>query len=124
MDTRRKIVTDATSWRAPEGAIIVKGPFDPLLAQHAAQLERLRQGAPALIVCITDPQDPILPAQARAELVAALRCVDAVLLPNVACPPHATDLTRDHMAWRQAFLTRVAESAARAAQPTLTADQS
>ncbi|MGC8760673.1 MAG: hypothetical protein ACP5UT_14530 [Bryobacteraceae bacterium] len=116
MDTRRKIVRDACCWRAPDGALAVKGPFDPLLAAHAAQLGRLRAGAAALVVWITDPPDPILPAEARAELVAALRWVDAVILDPRACPEDAIDLTADHTLWREQFLARVLECARRSRQ--------
>jgi len=116
MDTRRKIVRNAACWRVPDGALAVKGPFDPLLAAHATQLGHLRGSAPALVVWITEPPDPILPAEARAELVAALRCVDAVLLDPRACPENAIDLTADHTLWREQFFARVLECAQRARQ--------
>lgn len=109
MDTRRKIVPDPAHWQAPAGAVFAAGPFDPLLAQHAGQLERLKGSAPFLAVYVTEPPDPLLPAQARAELAAALRCVDAVLICGEA-PPHATDLTADHLEWRAELIRRIVEA--------------
>jgi bifunctional ADP-heptose synthase (sugar kinase/adenylyltransferase) len=110
MDTRRKIVRDASTWQAPAGAVVAAGPFDPLLSRHAAQLEQLKQDAPALVVFITEPPEPLLPAQARAELVAALRCVDAVLFSQEP-PPQAIDLTADHLEWREQLICCIAQSA-------------
>lgn len=110
MDTRRKIVRDARHWQAPEGAVLAAGPFDPLLAAHARQLEQLKGGAPVLVVYVTDLPDPLMPAQARAELVAALRCVDAVVIGAVP-PEGAIDLTADHLRWRMELEARVAAAA-------------
>jgi hypothetical protein len=110
MDTRRKIVRDARHWRPPGGAVLAAGPFDPLLAAHARQLEQLKGGAPALVVYVTDPPDPLLPAQARGELVAALRCVDAVVVAGEP-PAGAVDLTADHLRWRSELEARVAAAA-------------
>lgn len=116
MDTRRKIVREGAGWRVPPGAAGAIGHFDPLLAAHAAQLESLKQGRPALVVCVTDPEDPIFPLEARAELVAALRCVDAVVLDPALLPPEAADLREQHIVWRKEFLARVRAAAARPAQ--------
>lgn len=110
MDTRRKIVRDAAQWQPPAGAVFAAGPFDPLLSQHAAQLEQIKGSAPSLVVYVTEPPDALLPAQARAELVAALRHVDAVLF-STEPPPHAVDLTADHLEWREQLIRRIAESA-------------
>ncbi len=111
MDTRRKIVRDASSFAPPEGAVFAAGPFDPLLAAHAAQLEQLKGDAPALVVHITEPPDPLLPAEARAELVAALRCVDAVVL-GATPPPAAADLSAGHLLWREQLIQRIAAAPA------------
>jgi bifunctional ADP-heptose synthase (sugar kinase/adenylyltransferase) len=111
MDTRRKIVRDSAGWRVPAGAVCAIGHFDPLLAAHAAQLESLKGGGAALVVCVTDPEDPILPREARAELVAALRCVDAVVLDSSPLPKDAADLRAQHLAWRAEFLARVRAAA-------------
>lgn len=61
---------------------MVVGYFDPLLAAHAQRLADARKDASALVVVVTDPPRPILPARARAELVAALAAVDHVVLPG------------------------------------------
>ena len=87
MDTRTKIVPPAETRRlAAAGALVVSGFFDPLLASHAERLAEIkrdaikREGAP-LLVLIADPEDAILPARARAELVAGLSVVDYVAEP-------------------------------------------
>ncbi len=72
------------------------GGFDLLHVGHVRYLEAARREADRLIVAINDdasvrrhkgPQRPILPANDRAELVAALRAVDYVVIfpePTVA----------------------------------------
>jgi glycerol-3-phosphate cytidylyltransferase-like family protein len=79
LDTRTKIVSTEEAARiAAAGATVVSGYFDPLVASHAGRLAELkREGAP-LLVLIATPEHAILPARARAELVAALRVVDFV----------------------------------------------
>ncbi|MEP6960844.1 MAG: hypothetical protein ABI995_02130 [Acidobacteriota bacterium] len=79
MDTRIKIVSTAEAVAiAEKGATIVSGYFDPLLASHAERLQALKQPAKPLLVLIATASNPILPSRARAELVAALQCVDHV----------------------------------------------
>jgi bifunctional ADP-heptose synthase (sugar kinase/adenylyltransferase) len=87
MDTRNKIVDleaacDAARQARGAGKSVklVAGHFDPLLAAHARRLREIADGEAALIVLIREPERPILPARARAELVAALRVVDYVVL--------------------------------------------
>ena len=89
MDTRTKILTWAeavvTARRLrQEGRAVslATGWFDPVLAGHARRLEALRERSAAVMVVVLDPPWPILPARARAELVAALRVVDYVVLPD------------------------------------------
>jgi bifunctional ADP-heptose synthase (sugar kinase/adenylyltransferase) len=80
MDTRTKIVSAAEAARlAREGASIVSGYFDPLLASHAERLSGLKREGVPMLVAIADPETPILPARARAELVAGLAAVDYVV---------------------------------------------
>jgi glycerol-3-phosphate cytidylyltransferase-like family protein len=74
MDTRTKIVGSY-----PREATIVEGYFDPLLAAHAEQLAARKTDLP-LVVVIRDPEEPLLDARSRAELVAGLRVVDAVVI--------------------------------------------
>jgi len=87
LDTRKKILTatqavDTVRRLRAEGRSVrlVTGWFDPLIAAHARRLEQLREGTARVMVIVTDPFRPILPARARAELVAALSVVDFVLL--------------------------------------------
>jgi len=79
VDTRQKIVDRAEAARiAAEGATVVSGYFDPVLASHAERLAALKSSGPLLIAIVSRP-DSILPARARAELVAGLRVVDYVV---------------------------------------------
>jgi bifunctional ADP-heptose synthase (sugar kinase/adenylyltransferase) len=79
MDTRNKIL-DATQAAqiAASGATVVSGYFDPLVASHAERLAALKPAGAKLLVLIATPADAILPAAARAQLVAGLRAVDYV----------------------------------------------
>jgi bifunctional ADP-heptose synthase (sugar kinase/adenylyltransferase) len=79
LDTREKIV-DATQAAsiATSGAIVVSGFFDPLLAGHAERLAALKPEGAKLLVLIATPDNAILPAAARAALVASLQAVDYV----------------------------------------------
>jgi hypothetical protein len=79
VDTRRKIVGAAeAAGIAAGGATVVSGYFDPPIAWHARWLAGFKKPARPLLVLIATPENPILPAGARAELVASLRAVDHV----------------------------------------------
>jgi len=96
VDTRTKIV-DAAQARsiAAHGATVVSGYFDPLVASHAERLAGLKtQDAPLLVLIVT-PDDAILPARARAELVAGLAVVDYVCETAGGVEPHLS-LEREH----------------------------
>lgn len=86
MDTRQKI--------ALAGATVVTGHFDPLTAAHVRRLSELKQEGRPLAVVITSPPDPILPAQARAELIAALGIVDQVVIARELIHEEEADLGR------------------------------
>ena len=80
MDTRSKIIDAAAARRlAHGGATVVSGCFDPLTAAHARRLAELKCEGRPLVVLIAASPDEILPARARAELVAALAVVDGVV---------------------------------------------
>jgi bifunctional ADP-heptose synthase (sugar kinase/adenylyltransferase) len=80
VDTRTKIISAAEAARvAASGAIVVTGYFDPLLAAHAERLAGLKRAGLPLLAAIAEPENPILPARARAELVAGLAVVDYVV---------------------------------------------
>jgi hypothetical protein len=89
MDTREKII-DATQAAAIAafGAIVVSGYFDPLVASHAERLSDLKPAGAQLLVLIATPHNAILPAAARAELVASLQAVDYVSELTAALSPH------------------------------------
>jgi len=79
LDTREKIIDAARAAKiASTGATVVSGYFDPMLASHAERLASLKEDGRKLLVLIATPDDAILPAAARAELVAGLRVVDYV----------------------------------------------
>lgn len=79
MDTREKIIDAAeAAVIAASGATVVSGYFDPLIASHAERLAALKPDGKKLLVLIATPPNAILPAAARAELVAGLRAVDYV----------------------------------------------
>jgi rfaE bifunctional protein nucleotidyltransferase chain/domain len=98
------------------------GVFDMLHVGHVRYLEGARQEADLLVVAVNDdatvrmlkgPDRPVLPAADRAELVAALRPVDAVVIfpeptvtpllellrPDVHCK--GTDYTVDSVPERE-----------------------
>ena len=79
----------ADARRAGQTIAFANGCFDLLHVGHVRYLAAAAQEADLLIVAINDDQSvralkgegrPILPAADRAELVAALRCVDLVVV--------------------------------------------
>ena len=83
MDTRSKIIPQEQA-RQLRSALWLTGHFDPLLAEHARNLRNRATPGQTLVVEVTNPPNPLLPQQARAELVAALESVDYVVLGNGA----------------------------------------
>src|SRR5215471_16088344 len=81
--------------RRSEKIVFANGCFDTLHVGHTRYLEGARREGDILIVGVNDdssvrglkgPGRPVLDENARAQLVAALRCVDYVVLfcePNV-----------------------------------------
>jgi cytidyltransferase-like protein len=82
LDTRSKIV-DALPKEARLSKIVL-GYFDPMHAGHIRRLRELSGPGERLTVVIADPPEPILPARARAELVAGLECVAYVVTGEAA----------------------------------------
>ena len=90
MDTRTKILRldqalEAAAQLRREGRRLhlAAGAFDVLQAAHAEFLSGLRFDGDALLVAVYDDaslSQPVLSEQARAQLVAALRAVDYVLV--------------------------------------------
>ena len=84
MDTRMKIIDFATAARLRSPGVrlkLVAGYFDVLTPDLVRRLRSLADGA-RLIAVVLDPPKPLLPAQARAELAAALSMIDYVLSPQ------------------------------------------
>jgi hypothetical protein len=81
LDTRAKILEAEQAFERadPARTVVVSGYFDPLTAAHARRLAALRSGTGCLIAVVLEPPEPILEWRARAELVAALACVDYVV---------------------------------------------
>jgi bifunctional ADP-heptose synthase (sugar kinase/adenylyltransferase) len=90
LDTRKKIVSleqALTAIRERPGWVAVTGYFDPLTAEHSRRLREIRTRHSGIVVFLSDPADPVLPARARAELLAALAMVDYVVLPQECASP-------------------------------------
>jgi hypothetical protein len=83
VDTRSKIVTAA---EAPRSAVLVAGGFDVLCAEQVRELQQIRGFHPArpLVAAVLPCPDAVLSLQARAEMTAALRMVDYVLIVEPA----------------------------------------
>ena len=87
----------ADARRSGRSVAFANGCFDLLHVGHVRYLESAAQEADVLVVAINDdasvrqlkgPGRPILPVDDRAELVAALRCVDAVVVfPELTVGP-------------------------------------
>jgi bifunctional ADP-heptose synthase (sugar kinase/adenylyltransferase) len=94
VDTRTKILDAGAATavagearRAGKTVKLVVGTFDPLLAAHARRLREIAGEGAVLFVAIREPAQPLLAAQARAELVAALGMVDYVVLDDAPLQP-------------------------------------
>ena len=107
MDTRVKIIDASAARRlAQSGATVVSGCFDPLTAAHARRLAELKREGVPLVVLIAESPDEILPARARAELVAALAVVDGVVEFADGIPA-AVRLEQEDQARRAALVEHV-----------------
>lgn len=94
MDSAAKVrsASDAAAWRAAQTGpvVLTNGVFDLLHVGHVALLEGARAQGAALLVAVNSdasarrldkgPGRPIIPAAERARVVAALACVDCVVL--------------------------------------------
>jgi rfaE bifunctional protein nucleotidyltransferase chain/domain/rfaE bifunctional protein kinase chain/domain len=90
--------------RGAGGTVVATGGcFDLLHAGHVATLQAARQLGDCLIVCVNSdtsvaglkgPQRPVLPEGDRARLLAALSCVDAVLIFDEPTPEAALSWVR------------------------------
>jgi len=85
MDTRHKIIQPERAVALSgdlrsNGVRVVTGYFDVIVAEHVRRLLEIKNGSGTLLVVVLDPPEPVLSRRARAELVAALRMVDYVVL--------------------------------------------
>jgi hypothetical protein len=62
--------------------VVVAGRFDPLTAIEARRLAGLASNGCKLAAIVLGGDDTLLPAKARAELIAGLRSVTAVAIAN------------------------------------------
>jgi bifunctional ADP-heptose synthase (sugar kinase/adenylyltransferase) len=85
VDTRSKILNVEA---APRGCTVVTGLFDVVLAADAAELAEIRAKHPGhpLLVVVLALAGELLAQRARAELAAALRMVDYVVIADDAAP--------------------------------------
>lgn len=65
-----------------------------MIRAHAERLQGLKKPGQRLLVLIATPANPILPAEARAQLVAGLACVDYVTVIGAAYPDGLTPQTQ------------------------------
>jgi glycerol-3-phosphate cytidylyltransferase-like family protein len=81
VDTRNKILTLE---QIPKHGGLVTGYFDLLRVHHARDLECVRQRLPhvQLIAVVLQEPGELLNQRARAEMAAAMRMVDYVLIAN------------------------------------------
>ena len=89
VDTRNKILISNNEPPWPEfdrPLAVVTGYFDVLRAEHVRELQHARDaaGAAMLLVMVLPNPAAVLSQRARAELVAALRIVDRVLMTDAA----------------------------------------
>ncbi len=82
MDTREKIIElSQAPQRFSHGKwILAPALFDPLTATQATRLAGLRENESKLAAIVLDVSETLLPANARAALIAALRSVDLVVV--------------------------------------------
>jgi len=101
MDSRSKLRQSL-----PVGShYLVRGTFDPLLAEHARALSECPR---PLAVQVVDPERPLLPLEARQLLVASISCVDLVVAADAAgigVPDQ--DWCAEHGRIRAAFIRHV-----------------
>jgi hypothetical protein len=76
LDTRLKILTPEQAVAVLKGCRVFVAYFDIL---SVPLLHRLAEIGRPVVVVVLDPPNPVLSARTRAELAAALACVEAVI---------------------------------------------
>jgi bifunctional ADP-heptose synthase (sugar kinase/adenylyltransferase) len=81
VDTRTKIVAAP---RPQNGVrrVLITGYFDVLTATYVRELTQIRAGADTLVAAVLPLSGELLPQRARAELAAALRMIDYVIITD------------------------------------------
>jgi hypothetical protein len=92
MNTREKIVVPSAL--ASRRVTLAAAYFDPLLAWHAERLFAIRAHAETLVALVLPLENALLPQRARAELAAALRVIDYVLIVPGPDPNAVEELVR------------------------------
>ena len=106
LDTRSKILTLSEA-AGRQVTTLVVGYFDPVVAAHVSRLLALKG---PVTVSLLDPPEEILPARARAELVAALGCVDTVIIGDarsLVSAARTIDFTAADLQTRQELVERI-----------------
>jgi len=116
--TKIRTAAAAAAWRAGQRGPVVftNGVFDLLHVGHVALLEAARAEGNALLVAVNGdasarrlakgPGRPFVPEGERARLVAALACVDAVVLFDEDIPLGLIELLRPDVLVKGADYTR------------------
>jgi bifunctional ADP-heptose synthase (sugar kinase/adenylyltransferase) len=93
MDTRSKILTVAEAAALAGPLAVATGYFDILRAAHIRALEDLRRRARGakILAVVLPAAGEILSQPARAELVAALRMIDYVVIADAAAADKLAD---------------------------------
>ncbi len=105
--TRQQISSRVQEWReAGETVVFTNGCFDILHVGHIKTLTRAKSEGSKLIVGVNSdtsvqrlkgPTRPVNPEQDRAQLLAALRCVDAVVIFEEDTPIELLEVVRPHV---------------------------
>jgi bifunctional ADP-heptose synthase (sugar kinase/adenylyltransferase) len=104
LDTRTKILpwADFTQTAGTK----VAGYFDPLTVEHSDRLQELAASGGPLCIAIYNPDRPLLPAEARAALMASLDCVQAVAIAEAELP-NAIDVRAEDLKRRESMMAHV-----------------
>lgn len=105
--SRRQISSLVREWReAGEIVVFTNGCFDILHVGHIKTLTRAKSEGSKLVVGVNSdssvqrlkgPTRPVNPEQDRAQLLAALRCVDAVVIFEEDTPIELLEVIRPHV---------------------------
>jgi hypothetical protein len=113
LDTRTKIIAPSSVNRDGRVLHLVLGYFDPFTAEHARALRALPQEH-QIVVTVCDPADrsTLMDANGRAQVIAGLKVVSAVLIEDRVDADVVTDLRSEDDRWSSALRERVARKRA------------